>query len=1165
MADSDNHDSLDSADTLKRQDSGARDIMPDAEPAPEDAAAEPRSLGDLATMRAEAQRKRFRTGDVLLGRYKITGELGQGGMGVVFRCFDEIGGIDVALKALPPELSHNSVEMEEVRANFALVENLHHPNIAAVKTLEQDPETRDYFLVMECVDGVNLRSWRRRGGAPGMPLAEVLPVLRQVAAALDYAHSRRIIHRDIKPSNIMLCADGTAKVLDFGLAAQLHTSLSRISQVKYGTSGTGPYMAPEQWRGRNQGAPTDQYALAVTVYELLAGRLPFESPDPTVLKQAILDERPIAIEGLDQHVWQALARGMAKDLDERFTSCADFVAALGGEARPARSARRRGRAAVIALLILAALVLGAWRAQVFIARRAERVRLERVIAQAESARAEGRLGQALAVLEPVVLDRDRYTAEDRRLQSLVKQIESMHAEVSEAVQTEAGAAAEQARQAEEKRQAEAAAQRAERVSTLLAEARAHFEAADYVSALETLGRVTGIDDGNTDAAALREQIIAAMKEPETPADTGPAAPEVVPFRLRLKPAGAGLVLSRDGRLVRDAAQVPAAGLDLELEPGSYTLQAAKQGYRPLSQKIEVSAEKPEWSAELVEVTGSLRVESEPGVALRAVSAGGDEFELGTTDAQGRREITFLREGKYELVLSKPDYAEQRVPIEIIDGKPADVKVPMTGLPGRVRVASSKAAEVWEAGKKIGTTNATIADLAAGEHRLEVRLRGYRRESLTVSVPPNGFVPVTAPALVPEAGSIRVSVRLARKFLEPVVLDRERETAETAGSRGLGETAEDRRLQGVVPGRGRLRIDDGDWQAVELPHTEPGLSCERHQVTLEADGFRVDAEGRAVTVADGKTAELVFDLTPVPGTVSIECNAPGAAVFGVQPSGGDPVRLGAAGDRLSLVPLMTHTLTVTAPKHKPATITVRIPRPAADAGTKRVELEKLTGPEPGQAWTVPDLGMEFVWIPAMNCWVGKYEVTNGEYRAFKPDHDSKEYKGHSLNGERQPVVYVNYDDAQQYAKWLTQRERKEGRPPDGLAYRLPTGDEWMTFAQCGDGREYPWGNNWPPRSGQAGNYDDETEFDKYRVDGNYRDGHKVTCDVADSWGNPWGLYGVGGNVWEWTSKTANGQFDALRGASWYFSDLDYLRCVIRGDLYVPSGRLYFVGFRLLLSR
>ena len=567
-----------------------------------------------------------------------------------------------------------------------------------------------------------------------------------------------------------------------------------------------------------------------------------------------------------------------------------------------------------------------------------------------------------------------------------------------------------------------------------------------------------------------------------PAEPEPVKP--VSFRLRLKPAGVALVLSRHGRLIREAGQVPAAGLDLELEPGTYTLQAAKQGYRPLSQKIEVSPEKPEWSAELVEVTGLLRVESDSDVALKALSADGEEFELGTTDTQGRREVTFLREGRYELVLSKADHAEARVPIEIVDGKPADVQVRLTGLPGRVRIASSKTAEIWEAGTKIGATNETIADLAAGEHRLELRLKGYRRESLNLTVPPNGFVPVTAPALVPEAGSIRVSVRLARKFLEPVVLDRERETAETAGSRGLGETAEDRRLQGVVPVRGRLRIDEGDWQTVELPHTEDGLACEQHQVAIQIEGFRVGAAGRAaaqaVTVADGKTAELVFDLTPLPGSVTIECAAPGADVFGVPPSGGDPVRLGAAGDRLSLVPFMTHTLTVTAPKHKPAKITVRIPQPAADAGTKRVTLEKLRGPEPGQAWTVPDLGMEFVPIPAGTFqmgsskgdsdekpvhrvtiskpfWAGKCEVTQAEFRAFvrtagyETTADKQGYAyvwtgnrwekksganwENTFPGERRPAVCASWHDATAFCTWLTDRERSAGRLPAGCEYRL----------------------------------------------------------------------------------------------------------------------------------
>ena len=187
--------------------------------------------------------RRFMTGDKILGRYRITGALGQGGMGTVFQCWDEVGGIDVALKAIPPELSHDTNEMEAVRDNFRLVEKLHHPHIAAAKTLEKDSATGDYYLIMECVEGLNLRKYLKRGGGK-LALDIVLPVVKQVANALDYAHSQKIMHRDIKPSNIMIMANGTVKVLDFGLAAQLHTSLTRVSHVHYGTSGTGPYMAP---------------------------------------------------------------------------------------------------------------------------------------------------------------------------------------------------------------------------------------------------------------------------------------------------------------------------------------------------------------------------------------------------------------------------------------------------------------------------------------------------------------------------------------------------------------------------------------------------------------------------------------------------------------------------------------------------------------------------------------------------------------------------------------------------------------------------------------------------------------------------------------------------------------------------------------------------------
>ena len=278
---------------------------------------------------------RFEVGDLILNRYKVLAELGQGGMGVVYKCLDEVAGVEIALKALPPELSHNSLEMEDVKDNFQLVHNLHHPNIASSNTLEKDNSNGNYYLIMECVEGDNLRHWiRRKRKERQLTVETILPIIRQVAAALDYAHEERIIHRDIKPGNIMIDAAGHVKVLDFGLAAQIHTSMTRVSMAYHGTSGTAPYMAPEQWRGRAQGAAADQYALAVMTYEMLSGHLPFESTDAAVLQQAVLTQEPEEIEGISDSAKKALARGMSKKAEDRFPSCMEFASSLAGTPPP---------------------------------------------------------------------------------------------------------------------------------------------------------------------------------------------------------------------------------------------------------------------------------------------------------------------------------------------------------------------------------------------------------------------------------------------------------------------------------------------------------------------------------------------------------------------------------------------------------------------------------------------------------------------------------------------------------------------------------------------------------------------------------------------------------------------------------------------------------------
>ena len=296
-----------------------------------------RSLESQRTMRGNAPvpALRLRVGDVLLGRYTVLSELGEGGMGVVYKCLDSVGGIEVAVKCLPPELSRNEGEMEGIRENYGIVAKLHHSAISGLRQLERDPVSGEYYLVMDLAEGEDLSAiLRRRRGAP-MPLEEALAILRPLASALDYAHGEKVLHRDVKPANVKVrpaAEPGEAprvQLLDFGLAAEIRSSMSRVSVRGHGgTSGTPAYMAPEQWEARRPDFRTDQYALAVVAYQMLAGFLPFDSEDTDLLRRAVLSRAPDPVEGLSPAANAALLRALAKDPKERFPSCTAFVAAL---------------------------------------------------------------------------------------------------------------------------------------------------------------------------------------------------------------------------------------------------------------------------------------------------------------------------------------------------------------------------------------------------------------------------------------------------------------------------------------------------------------------------------------------------------------------------------------------------------------------------------------------------------------------------------------------------------------------------------------------------------------------------------------------------------------------------------------------------------------------
>ncbi|NQV24253.1 MAG: SUMF1/EgtB/PvdO family nonheme iron enzyme, partial [Rhodopirellula sp.] len=275
---------------------------------------------------------------------KLVRQLGAGAMGEVWLAIDPTRAGDdqagyVAAKFLPPELQRVKREWKRVERVFCDVQGLQHPGICPVYQLHTN-SLHGPCLVMKYIEAQTLMEWRDEyvDEHSSFPLSVAIPVLRKIAEALDYAHDPehaaghkvpRVIHRDIKPENILVTADGKGvQLVDFGIASRLRQTMVSISNRPLDSSGTRPYMAPEQWRCEETDARTDQYALGVVAYELLADRLPFEALDHFALERAVL-ERPVPfIKEQPDHVNVAIARAMAKQPEERFLCCLDFVATL---------------------------------------------------------------------------------------------------------------------------------------------------------------------------------------------------------------------------------------------------------------------------------------------------------------------------------------------------------------------------------------------------------------------------------------------------------------------------------------------------------------------------------------------------------------------------------------------------------------------------------------------------------------------------------------------------------------------------------------------------------------------------------------------------------------------------------------------------------------------
>jgi serine/threonine protein kinase len=267
-----------------------------------------------------------------VGRYQIAGEIGRGAMGVVYRALDPAIGRTVAIKTIhltdltEPDAHHRVGDRLLREAQAA--GSLSHPNIVTVYDVLQQDEF--VYIVMEFIPGPSLGEILLRRQLPQRD--ELLLYLRQVAEALDYAHRKGIVHRDVKPANIIIAepagAEKIAKITDFGVAKADYQESTRSGSL----TGTPSYMSPEQIEGRLLDGRSDQFSLAVLVYELLCGRKPFLGDTLPALLHSICQEEPKSIDNvnpaLSATVAKVMARALSKNPSDRFASASDFVGAL---------------------------------------------------------------------------------------------------------------------------------------------------------------------------------------------------------------------------------------------------------------------------------------------------------------------------------------------------------------------------------------------------------------------------------------------------------------------------------------------------------------------------------------------------------------------------------------------------------------------------------------------------------------------------------------------------------------------------------------------------------------------------------------------------------------------------------------------------------------------
>jgi formylglycine-generating enzyme required for sulfatase activity/serine/threonine protein kinase len=616
-----------------------------------------------------------------------------------------------------------------------------------------------------------------------------------------------------------------------------------------------------------------------------------------------------------------------------------------------------------------------------------------------------------------------------------------------------------------------------------------------------------------------------------PATPLPPAPE---FIVTVSPPDAGAhvwLANATDRAVPDTGVLALTGLP----DGEHPLTVQAPGYDTFSPatRVAVTGGKGAIEVKLVPVFGSIQIVARAGTLVTATDARGREKSLGTVPATGRLRVdNVLTVGTYLFEFEHPDCAPvQQTNVALTKGRVAHLAPLQTAQSAELRVFSvPDGAEVLVNGTKVGVTPATLPGQPSEKPlTVEVFLPGYRREKQPVTLKPREARTVNVGSLVPEGGAIELREGAA-EFRGP------RATVRVDGHELALKNG---RIEGVEVGKHELEILHADFEPWKKTVTILDKQTTREVVVLQP-----------------KPAELLLEITG-PATYTLLVNGQVAAVKNrrVTLPSNQPLAL-----EISAKGFKTDRRTLTLPIRGKATVTCT--------------LEKIALAETGQAWTVPNLGLTLLPVApgsfAMGSetgdpterpvtqvtitrpfWLGKTEVTQREWTALMNGNPSRS------KGDDRPVENVSWNDAMEFCRLLTLRERAADRLPPGYVYTLPTEAQWEYTSRAGD--------------------KGETSADIADTAWHEQNSGDTTHPVATRRANAWGFHDMEGNVWEWcldqySAKLRGGRVNDPKGAAGadrvrrggsYMVKPSFLRFAYRGKS-EPEFRWYNIGFRVALA-